>query len=111
MIITQYVTIRNIISTKIDKKIRPRLSLYHFFYFGSVKLPSMRGNVLVRHFLSGVTLTAAALIAMTAITQIMALPADPAVYGVAAVSALLLLSKKIPAPLIVAAAATAGFLM
>ena len=39
MIITQYVTIRNIISTKIDKKIRPCLSLYHFFYFGSVKLP------------------------------------------------------------------------
>ncbi len=96
MIITQYETIRNNISTKIDKKIRPCLSLYHFFYFGSVKLP---------------TLTAAALIAMTAITQIMALPADPAVYGVAAVSALLLLSKKIPAPLIVAAAATAGFLM
>ena len=41
MIITQYETIRNTISTKIDKKIRPRLSLYHFFYFGSVKLPSV----------------------------------------------------------------------
>ena len=39
MIITQYDTIRKNISTKIDKKIRPRLSLYHFFYFGSVKLP------------------------------------------------------------------------
>jgi chromate transporter len=48
---------------------------------------------------------------MTVITQIIALPVDPAVYGVAAVSALLLLSKKIPAPLIVAAAAAAGFLL
>ena len=84
-------------------------TLFVFFIFPLWK--SMRGNVLVRYFLSGVTLTAAALIAMTAITQIMALPADPAVYGVAAVSALLLLSKKIPAPLIVAAAAAAGFLL
>ena len=84
-------------------------TLFVFFIFPLWK--SMRGNALVRHFLSGVTLTAAALIAMTAITQIMALPVDPAVYGVAALSALLLLSKKIPAPLIVAAAAAAGFLL
>lgn len=46
---------------------------------------------------------------MTAITQFYVLPVDIAVYGVVAVSTLLLLSKKVPAPLIVVIAAVLGF--
>ncbi|MHC1786428.1 MAG: chromate efflux transporter [Christensenellales bacterium] len=71
---------------------------------------SMRSNTLVKHFLKGVTVTAASLITATAITQSAALPVDFAAYGVTAVGALLLLSKKVPAPLIVVAAAALGYL-
>ncbi|MBE0600404.1 MAG: chromate efflux transporter [Firmicutes bacterium] len=80
-----------------------------FFMFPLWK--SMRQSTRVGHFLKGVTVTAAALITMTAINQSMALPADFAVYGVVAVGALLLLSKKVPAPLIVVAAAALGFVV
>ena len=80
-----------------------------FFMFPLWK--SMRKHTYVKYFLSGVTVTAASLITMTAITQSIALPFDIAVYGVLIVSTLLLLSKKVPAPLIVAAAAALGFLI
>lgn len=72
---------------------------------------SMRKITTVKHFLNGVTVTAASLIAMTAITQSFALPVDFSVYGVVIVSALLLLSRKVPAPLIVVIAAVLGFLI
>ena len=48
---------------------------------------------------------------MTAITQSIKLPIDIVVYGVVVVSTLLLLSKKIPAPLIVVIAALLGYLI
>ncbi len=78
-----------------------------FFMFPLWK--SMRQNTRVGHFLKGVTVTAAALITMTAINQSMALPVNFAVYGVVVVGTLLLLSKKVPAPLIVVAAVALGF--
>jgi chromate transporter len=65
----------------------------------------------MKHFLKGVTVTAASLIAMTAITQIIALPVNIVVYVVVAASVLLLFLKKIPAPLIVLIAAVLGFLL
>ena len=71
---------------------------------------SMRRNTLVQYFLKGVTVTAASLITMTAVTQSIALPVNFAVYGVAAAGTLLLRSGKVPAPLIVVAAAALGFL-
>lgn len=71
---------------------------------------SVRKFSLIRYFLKGVTVTAASLIAMTAITQSVRLPVDIAVYIAAAVSTLLLLTKKVPAPLIVAVAIAAGFI-
>ena len=72
---------------------------------------SMRKDALVSYFLSGVTVTAASLISMTAITQSIALPVDWVVYAVAAAGALLLLTRKVPAPLIVVAAAAFGYLV
>lgn len=84
-------------------------TLLVFFMFPLWK--SMRANTRVRHFLNGVTVTAAALITMTAVTQSIALPVNAAVYGTVAFSALLLLSKKVPAPLIVVAAAALGFMV
>ena len=83
-------------------------TLLVFFMFPLWK--SMRRNTLVKHFLNGVTVTAASLIMMTAVTQSIALRVDIAVYGIVMVSTLLLLSKKVPAPLIVVAAAALGFL-
>ncbi|WMC92328.1 chromate efflux transporter [Kineothrix sp. MB12-C1] len=72
---------------------------------------SMRKIIHIKYFLNGVTVTAASLITMTAITQSFELPVDISVYGVVIVSTLLLLSKKVPAPLIVVIAAVLGFLI
>lgn len=66
---------------------------------------------LMKYFLKGVTITAAALILMTAITQSIKLPVDYVVYLVVGISTLMLLSKKIPAPLIIVLAALLGFLV
>lgn len=80
-----------------------------FFIFPLWK--TMRTNTYVKYFLSGVTVTAASLITMTAITQSIKLPIDLVVYGVVIGSILLLLSKKVPAPLIIVIAAVLGFLI
>ena len=72
---------------------------------------SVRKISLMKHFLKGVTVTAASLIAMTAVTQFVKLPSGIAVYAVVAVSTLLLLSKKVPAPLIVVLAALTGLVI
>lgn len=80
-----------------------------FFIFPLWK--NVRQMTLMRHFLKGVTVTAASLILMTAITQSINLPIDLITYGVVAISVVLLLSKKIPAPLIVLFAALLGFLI
>lgn len=69
----------------------------------------LRRNAAVRLFLSGVTLTAAALIAMTAIRQVSALPREAVTYALTALFLALLLSKRVPAPLIVLGAAALGF--
>lgn len=66
---------------------------------------------LMKHFLKGVTVTAASLILMTAISSSIKLPVDLIVYGVVIVSTLLLLWKKIPAPIIVLFAAALGFII
>lgn len=63
------------------------------------------------HFLRGVTVTAAGLIAMTAVNQIIKLPADIFSYIILIVATLMLLSKKIPAPIIVLGAAFFGFII
>ena len=65
----------------------------------------------VKSFLRGVGVTAAGLIAMTAITSVYSLEVDWIRYLVVGVSVLLLLSRKIPAPLIVIVAAILGFLI
>lgn len=70
-----------------------------------------RKMILMKYFLKGVTVTAASLILMTAITSSMKLPVDVIVYGIVMGSALLLLSKKIPAPLIVLFVAILGFIL
>ena len=62
-------------------------------------------------FLSGVSLTAASLILMTAINATITLSENPLEYVVLAIGALLLLTKKIPAPLIVLGAALLGFII
>ena len=64
----------------------------------------------MKYFLSGVSVTAASLITMTAINQSIELPINMTVYIIVVLSTLLLLSKKIPAPLIVVLAAIAGFI-
>ena len=78
-----------------------------FFIFPLWK--STRAIPQIKYFLAGVSITAASLITMTAINQSIQLPIDVTVYVVLVVSVLLLLSKKIPAPLIVLLAAIAGF--
>lgn len=80
-----------------------------FFMFPLWK--SMRHITKIKYFLHGVTVTAASLIAMTAITQMIKLPVDGVVYGIMFVGTGLLLTKKIPAPLIVVIAATMGFVL
>lgn len=82
-------------------------TLLVFFMFPLWK--SVRKIPHIKYFLNGVTVTAASIITMTAITQSIKLPVDIAIYGVVIVSTLLLLSKKVPAPLIVVAAAVIGF--
>lgn len=70
---------------------------------------SMRAVPSLKRFLSGVSVTAAALIAMTAAVQLWKLPRDFAAYGVAVLSTVALLTKRVPAPLVVVLAAAAGF--
>jgi chromate transporter len=71
----------------------------------------MRALPQMKHFLKGVGITAASLILMTAIRQTIALDQTFVVYGVVLIATLLLLSKKIPAPLIIVLAAIAGFFL
>ncbi len=86
----------------------PGILLVYFIY---PLYRNSRKMIRMKHFLKGVTVTAASLILMTAITQSIKLPMDFAVYGVVIVSTLLLLWKKIPAPLIVVLAALLGFIL
>ena len=72
---------------------------------------TMRKNSKMKYFLKGVTVTAASLITMTAITQVIKLQVNMVAYGVIVVSTLLLLSKKVPAPLIVVITAILGFII
>lgn len=72
---------------------------------------SLREHIYMKKFLRGVTITVAALITMTAVTQILALPENIVEYILVGTSTLLLLTKKIPAPLIVLGAALLGFLV
>lgn len=80
-----------------------------FFIFPLWK--SMRAIPSTKHFLSGVSVTAAALIAMTAVEQLWKLPPSLAVYGIVIAGTVALLTKKIPAPLVVILAAAAGFIV
>lgn len=63
------------------------------------------------YFLSGVTVTAASLIAMTAIKSSIQLNGDLTNYVVVLGSLVMLLTKKVPAPLIVLFAAILGFIV
>lgn len=72
---------------------------------------SFRKINLFKYFLKGVTITAAALITMTAINTSMELPVDPVVYIVALISFLALLWKKVPAPFVVFLVAGAGYII
>jgi chromate transporter len=72
---------------------------------------TLRRTPLMTSFLSGVSLTAASLILMTAINATINLSEHPLEYVVLAIGALLLLTKKIPAPLIVLGAALLGFII
>lgn len=80
-----------------------------FFIFPLWK--STRDIPQMKYFLSGVSITAASLIAMTAIRQSIELPVNLTVYSIVIVSVLMLLSKKVPAPLIVILAAVIGFFL
>jgi chromate transporter len=80
-----------------------------FFIFPLWK--STRAIPQMKYFLTGVSITAASLITMTSINQIIELPLNITVYFIVIISALLLLSKKVPAPLIVIIAAILGFLI
>ncbi len=80
-----------------------------FFIFPLWK--SMRLIPQVKYFLSGVGITAASLIVMTGINQLVDLPVDFKVYGIVIISTLLLLTKKVPAPIIVILAAAIGFIL
>jgi chromate transporter len=62
---------------------------------------SVRGYGKVKMFLHGVTVTAAALIAMTAISQTVTLPGGLVSYAVLILGTAMLMSRKIPAPLVV----------
>lgn len=55
----------------------------------------------IKYFLNGVTLTVAALITLTAITQLTSLPLNLISAIVVLITTLTLLSKKVPAPLII----------
>lgn len=71
----------------------------------------MRGVPNMKHFLSGVSITAASLIAMTAITQVYMLPFKLDTYIVLVISTILLLSKKVPAPIVVVIAIILGWVL
>ena len=70
-----------------------------------------RNLVLMKYFLKGVTVTVASLILMTAIKSAIKLPVNYVSYAVVLSTALLLISKKIPAPLIVLVAGILGFII
>lgn len=72
---------------------------------------SMRQHTLMRYFLKGTTIAVAALITMTAINETISLQGDIVNYLVMIASAVLLLSKKIPAPLVIVGAGALGFLI
>lgn len=80
-------------------------------FFISPLWKNMRQIAVMKFFLKGVTVTAAALIAMTAVTQLYQLPVHWVSYGVILVSSALLISKKVPAPFIVVAAGLLGFII
>lgn len=80
-----------------------------FFIFPLWK--SMRVMPKMKYFLSGVSITAASLITMTAITQLMDLPISIKIYSIVIFSTMALVSKKIPAPLVVIVAGILGFVV
>jgi chromate transporter len=80
-------------------------------FFISPLWKSMRQINRFSSFLKGVTITATAIITMTALTQIIQLPFDLTTYGVLLAGFLLLITKKIPAPLIVIVTMLVGLLM
>lgn len=72
---------------------------------------STRHNPKIKHFLKGVSLTAASLILMTAVKQSIMLEVNIKVYLVVVITTLLLLTKRLPAPLIVLLAIGLGFIL
>lgn len=80
-----------------------------FFIFPLWK--ASRKMPLMKRFLTGVSITAASLIVMTAINQSLKLEVDFKVYAVVVVSTLLLLTKKIPAPIIILLSMFLGFIV
>lgn len=80
-----------------------------FFIFPLWK--ASRRMPLMKRFLTGVSITAASLIAMTAINQSLKLEVDYKIYAVVVVSTLLLLSKKVPAPIIILLSMLLGFIV
>ena len=80
-----------------------------FFIFPLWK--SMRTLTRMKHFLAGVTVTAASLITMTALTQAYHLPLDWKIWLMLVINFILLMSKKIPAPLIVVLSMIIGFIL
>jgi len=80
-----------------------------FFIFPLWK--ASRKMPLMKRFLTGVSITAASLIVMTAINQSLKLEVDFKVYAVVVVSTLLLLTKKIPAPVIILLSMLLGFIV
>lgn len=79
-----------------------------FFIFPLWK--STRAIPQMKYYLSGVSITAASLITVTAINQSIEQFVNIYVYIIVIVSTILLLSKKIPASLIVILAAIVGFI-
>lgn len=82
-----------------------------FVFFMYPLWHQLRELTLMKYFLKGVSVTAGALITMTAITQTLLLPNQIPIYAILIVSTLLLLTKKIPAPLIVVLAMLIGYVL
>ncbi|WP_264229362.1 chromate efflux transporter [Acholeplasma laidlawii] len=80
-----------------------------FFIFPLWK--ASRKMPLMKRFLTGVSITAASLIVMTAINQSLKLEVDFKVYAVVVVATLLLLTKKVPAPIIILLSMLLGFIV
>lgn len=80
-----------------------------FFIFPLWK--SVREVAYIKHFLRGVSITAASLMTMTAITQCLQLPMNLTVYIIVLMGVLLLWWQKIPAPLIVLFVALLGLVV